>query len=104
MSNGPSWRSDSMRGSAPTLSGGQQQRLRTARALTVRPSVLLLDEPTSSLDPYSRDVIEKLMLRLKSELALVLVTHDLEQALRVSDCVAFMKFGSIEGWGARRRR
>jgi phosphate transport system ATP-binding protein len=93
-----------MRGSAPTLSGGQQQRLRTARALTVRPSVLLLDEPTSSLDPYSRDVIEKLMLRLKSELALVLVTHDLEQALRVSDCVAFMKFGSIEGWGARRRR
>jgi phosphate transport system ATP-binding protein len=49
-------------------------------------------------------VIEKLMLRLKSELTLVLVTHDLEQALRVSDYVAFMKFGSIEGWGARRRR
>jgi len=89
-----------LRRSALTLSGGQQQRLCIARALAVRPSVLLLDEPTSSLDPYSRDVIEKLMLRLKSELTLVLVTHDLEQALRVSDYVAFMKFGSIVRWGA----
>lgn len=86
--------------SALTLSGGQKQRLCMARALAVRPSVLLLDEPTSSLDPVSKRVIEALITELKSQLTVVLVTHDMEQASRVSDYVAVMKGGLIEKWGA----
>jgi len=86
--------------SALTLSGGQKQRLCMARALAVRPSVLLLDEPTSSLDPVSKEVIEGLITKLKSQLTVMLVTHDMAQASRVSDYVAVMRGGSVERWGA----
>ncbi|MGC9174806.1 MAG: phosphate ABC transporter ATP-binding protein [Thermoprotei archaeon] len=85
--------------SALTLSGGQKQRLCMARALAVKPSVLLMDEPTSSLDPVSKDVVERLMLKLKRELTLVLVTHDMTQAKRVSDYVSVISNGRIERWG-----
>ncbi len=73
---------------AATLSVGQQQRLCLARALAVEPQVLLMDEPTSSLDPRSTEAIEDLILRLRKSLTVVLVTHDLDQARRVADVVA----------------
>lgn len=77
------------------LSGGQQQRLCIARALAAKPEVLLLDEPCSALDPQSTKVIEDLIVELREELAVVIVTHNLQQAHRIADRVAFMYLGEL---------
>ena len=77
------------------LSGGQQQRLCIARALAARPEVLLLDEPCSALDPRSTETIERLIVELRETLAVVIVTHNLQQAYRVADSVAFMFLGEL---------
>ena len=77
------------------LSGGQQQRLCIARALAVKPDVLLMDEPTSALDPVSTQVIEQLALELKEHYTLVVVTHNMQQASRISDSVAFFLLGEL---------
>ena len=81
------------------LSGGQQQRLCIARALAARPEVLLMDEPCSALDPRSTAVIEELIVELRRELAIVIVTHNLQQAYRVGDRVAFMYLGDLVEYG-----
>jgi phosphate transport system ATP-binding protein len=81
------------------LSGGQQQRLCIARALAVQPEVLLMDEPCSALDPRSTEVIELLIHDLRRELAIVIVTHNLQQAHRVGDHVAFMYLGDLVEYG-----
>jgi phosphate transport system ATP-binding protein len=81
------------------LSGGQQQRLCIARALAARPEVLLLDEPCSALDPRSTQVIEELILRLRDEVAIVIVTHNMQQALRIADHVGFMYLGELVEYG-----
>jgi phosphate transport system ATP-binding protein len=77
------------------LSGGQQQRLCIARAIATNPEILLMDEPCSALDPRSTSVIEQLILNLRSELAVVIVTHNLQQARRIADRVAFMYLGDL---------
>ncbi len=82
------------------LSGGQQQRLCIARALAARPEVLLLDEPCSALDPRSTETIEELIMRLREEVAVVIVTHNLQQAHRVADKVAFMYLGELVEYGS----
>ena len=81
------------------LSGGQQQRLCIARALAARPEVLLLDEPCSALDPRSTQVIEELILRLRDDVAIAIVTHNMQQALRVADHVGFMYLGELVEYG-----
>jgi len=81
------------------LSGGQQQRLCIARALAARPEVLLLDEPCSALDPRSTATIEELIMKLRTEVAIVIVTHNLQQALRVADHVGFMYLGQLVEYG-----
>jgi phosphate transport system ATP-binding protein len=81
---------DRMKAHASTLSGGEQQRLCIARALAVEPEVLLMDEPTSSLDPVSTQRIEELMVELKNRVTIVIVTHNMQQAARVSDNCAFL--------------
>lgn len=81
--------------SALGLSGGQQQRLCIARALAVQPQVLLMDEPTSALDPISTSKIEELMQQLKKKYTVVVVTHNMQQALRVSDYTAFFLVGNL---------
>jgi phosphate transport system ATP-binding protein len=81
------------------LSGGQQQRLCIARALAVQPEVLLLDEPCSALDPQSTQVIEDLIVRLRDDVAVVIVTHNLQQAYRIADNVAFMYLGELVEYG-----
>jgi phosphate transport system ATP-binding protein len=81
------------------LSGGQQQRLCIARALAVEPEVLLLDEPCSALDPISTATIEQLIVRLRASVAIVIVTHNLQQAIRVADHVAFMHLGELVEYG-----
>ncbi len=81
--------------SAQMLSGGQQQRLCIARALAVEPEILLLDEPTSALDPISTGHIEELVVELKKEVTIVIVTHNLHQAARISDYTAFMFLGDL---------
>jgi len=85
------------------LSGGQQQRLCIARALAADPEVLLLDEPCSALDPRSTSVIEELIGRLKQEVAVVIVTHNLQQARRIADRVAFMYLGELVEYDAVER-
>jgi phosphate transport system ATP-binding protein len=82
------------------LSGGQQQRLCIARALAAGPEVLLLDEPCSALDPRSTATIEELIMRLREEVAVVIVTHNLQQAHRVADKVAFMYLGELVEYGS----
>ena len=84
---------------ALALSGGQQQRLCIARALAVKPDVLLLDEPCSALDPLSTEVIEDQLVELRSEVAIVIVTHNLQQAERIADYVAFMYLGDLVEYG-----
>ena len=86
---------DRLRSGAVALSGGQQQRLCIARALATRPRVLLLDEPTASLDPVSTQKIEELMHDLKSTVTIGIVTHNMQQAARVSDRTAFMLDGEL---------
>ncbi|HSJ63102.1 MAG TPA: phosphate ABC transporter ATP-binding protein PstB [Gemmatimonadaceae bacterium] len=86
---------DRLRASALSLSGGQQQRLCIARALANDPQVLLLDEPASALDPIATQHIEELLYELKSELTVVIVTHNLQQAARVSDRTAFFYLGRL---------
>jgi phosphate transport system ATP-binding protein len=81
------------------LSGGQQQRLCIGRSLAVNPEVLLLDEPCSALDPRSTAAIEELIMKLRSEIAIVIVTHNLQQAYRVADRVAFMYLGDLVEYG-----
>jgi phosphate transport system ATP-binding protein len=85
------------------LSGGQQQRLCIARAIAARPEVLLLDEPCSALDPQSSAVIENLIVKLREEVAVVIVTHNLQQAHRVADHVAFMYLGELVEYAPARR-
>jgi phosphate transport system ATP-binding protein len=85
--------------SALRLSGGQQQRLCIARALAAQPEVLLLDEPCSALDPISTATIEELIVGLRESVAIVIVTHNLQQAFRVADHVAFMHLGELVEYG-----
>ncbi|MBU6470068.1 MAG: phosphate ABC transporter ATP-binding protein PstB [Gammaproteobacteria bacterium] len=86
---------DKLRQGGTRLSGGQQQRLCIARAIAVKPEVLLLDEPASALDPISTLKIEELIAELKSDYTIVLVTHNMQQAARVSDYTAFMYLGNL---------
>jgi len=91
--------SDNLDHPALRLSGGQQQRLCIARALAADPEVLLLDEPCSALDPQSTKVIEDLIVKLREEVAVVIVTHNLQQAYRIADHVAFMYLGELVEYG-----
>jgi len=86
---------DRLHSSATSLSGGQQQRLCIARALATEPAVLLLDEPTASLDPISSQRIEELVYELRSQMTIVIVTHNMQQAARVSDDTAFFLMGEL---------
>jgi len=90
---------DKLKQSGMGLSGGQQQRLCIARAIAVKPQVLLLDEPTSALDPISTAHIEKLIDELKEEFTIVIVTHNMQQAARVSDFTAYMYLGDLIEFG-----
>ena len=90
---------DRLRKNALGLSGGQQQRLCIARALAVRPEVLLMDEPTSALDPISTARIEELAVELKKNYTIVMVTHNMQQAARISDKTAFFLLGEIAEFG-----
>jgi phosphate transport system ATP-binding protein len=91
---------DDLQRSALKLSGGQQQRLCIARALAAGPEVLLLDEPCSALDPISTATIEELIVSLRESVAIVIVTHNLQQAFRVADHVAFMHLGELVEYGS----
>ena len=90
---------DRLHESALNLSGGQQQRLCIARALAMEPEILLMDEPCSALDPISTSHIEDLLFQLKSSYTIVIVTHNMQQAARVSDYTAFMEMGNLIEFG-----
>ena len=90
---------DRLKKSALGLSGGQQQRLCIARALAVSPEVLLLDEPTSALDPISTGKIEELLLTLRENYSIIIVTHNMQQAARISDTTAFFLLGDLVEYG-----
>ena len=90
---------DRLKKSALGLSGGQQQRLCIARALAVEPEVLLMDEPTSALDPISTSKIEDLAVELKSKYTIIMVTHNMQQAVRISDRTAFFLLGEMVEFG-----
>ena len=94
--------SDRLHESALGLSGGQQQRLCIARAIAVEPDVLLMDEPCSALDPIATARIEELMLELKNSYTIVIVTHNMQQAARVSDYTGFMLLGELAEFGVTR--
>ena len=90
---------DRLKKNALGLSGGQQQRLCIARALAVEPEVLLMDEPTSALDPISTSKIEELAMQLKEQYTIVIVTHNMQQAVRISDHTAFFLLGELVEYG-----
>ena len=90
---------DRLKKNALCLSGGQQQRLCIARALAVEPAVLLMDEPTSALDPISTSKIEELAVELKEKYTIIIVTHNMQQALRISDRTAFFLLGELVEYG-----
>ena len=94
---------DRLRKNALGLSGGQQQRLCIARALAVEPEVLLMDEPTSALDPISTSKIEELAMQLKEQYTIVIVTHNMQQAVRISDRTAFFLLGELVEFGETER-
>ncbi|MBC7189483.1 phosphate ABC transporter ATP-binding protein [Candidatus Aerophobetes bacterium] len=94
---------DSLYKKGTFLSGGQQQRLCIARALSMNPEILLLDEPTSALDPKATSHIEELIVELKKEVTIVLVTHNIAQAARVSDFTAFLYLGELIEFGPSER-
>ena len=94
---------DRVHESAMGLSGGQQQRLVIARAIAIEPEVLLLDEPASALDPISTLKIEELIFELKANYTIVIVTHNMQQAARVSDNTAFMYMGELIEYGPTKR-
>lgn len=94
---------DRLKKNALGLSGGQQQRLCIARALAVEPAVLLMDEPTSALDPISTSRIEELTMELKERYTIVIVTHNMQQAVRISDRTAFFLLGELVEYGATER-
>ena len=90
---------DRLKKNALGMSGGQQQRLCIARALAVQPKILLMDEPTSALDPISTSRIEELVMELKEQYTIVMVTHNMQQAVRVSDYTAFFLLGELVEFG-----
>ena len=90
---------DRLKKNALGLSGGQQQRLCIARALAVQPEILLMDEPTSALDPISTSKIEDLVIKLKEDYTIVIVTHNMQQAVRISDNTAFFLLGELIEYG-----
>ena len=91
---------DRLKKNALGMSGGQQQRLCIARALAVEPKVLLMDEPTSALDPISTSRIEDLAMELKEKYTIVIVTHNMQQAVRISDQTAFFLLGDLVEYGS----
>jgi phosphate transport system ATP-binding protein len=93
---------DRLEDSATNLSGGQQQRLCIARALATDPEMILFDEPTSALDPIATGSIEELVTELKKKVTILIVTHNMQQAARVSDYVAYMYLGELVEYGATR--
>ena len=95
---------DRLKKSALSLSGGQQQRLCIARALAVEPEVLLMDEPTSALDPISTSKIEELANELKSKYTIIIVTHNMQQAVRISDHTAFFLLGELVEYGSTEKQ
>jgi phosphate transport system ATP-binding protein len=90
---------DKLQQSGSGLSGGQQQRLCIARGIAIRPEILLLDEPCSALDPISTGKIEELIAELKHDCTVVIVTHNMQQAARVSDYTAYMYLGDLVEYG-----
>jgi phosphate transport system ATP-binding protein len=90
---------DKLKQSGLSLSGGQQQRLCIARAVAVKPEVVLLDEPTSALDPISTAKVEELLHELKTDYTIAIVTHNMQQAARVSDFTAYMYLGDLVEYG-----
>ena len=94
---------DRLKKNALGLSGGQQQRLCIARALAVKPKVLLMDEPTSALDPISTSRIEDLAMHLREQYTIVIVTHNMQQAVRISDNTAFFLLGELVEVGQTER-